>query len=76
MPKVFSGKQVTKVLTKEFGFSVKSQRGSHVKLVKVFSNNEIVTIVPLHRELAKGTLRGILDLAQVDEREFRIIANH
>ncbi|TSD03638.1 MAG: hypothetical protein Greene071436_281, partial [Parcubacteria group bacterium Greene0714_36] len=29
-----------------------------------------VTIVPLHKELAPGTLKGVLDLAQVDNREF------
>lgn len=75
MPKIFSGKQVIKILCKEFGFSFVSQKGSHVKLKKIVSGREIVTIVPLHKELARGTLNGILELAQVDEQIFMNIAN-
>lgn len=75
MPKIFSGKQVIKILCKEFGFSSVSQKGSHVKLKKIFANREIVTIVPLHKELARGTLSGVLELAQVDEQEFIGTAN-
>jgi|GEM_PF-5581278 len=30
----------------------------------------IITIVPLHRELMYGTLRGILRLAEVEEDDF------
>lgn len=71
MPKTFSGKQVVKVLCREFGFYFTSQKGSHVKLRKRIKNQEINTIIPLHKELAPGTLRGVLDLAQVDEKEFR-----
>ena len=37
---------------------------------KKVRNREITTIVPLHKELALGTLRGILDLAEVDMGEF------
>ena len=71
MPKkVFSGKEVVKVLCKEFGFSFVSQRGSHVKLGKMAGRKEIVTVVPLHKELAIGTFRGALDLAQVELDDF------
>ena len=71
MPKkVLSGRKVIKILCREFGFSFISQRGSHVKLRKKVKNREITTIVPLHRELALGTLRGILDLAEVEMGEF------
>jgi len=71
MPKkVLSGRKVIKILCREFGFSFISQRGSHVKLRKKVRNREITTIVPLHKELALGTLRGILDLAEVDMGEF------
>lgn len=70
MPKIFSGKQVVKILSKWFGFSFVSQKGSHAKLKKIVAGREIVTIVPLHKELARGTLSGVLELAQVDEREF------
>ena len=70
MPKTFSGKRVIKILEKEFGFSFVSQKGSHVKLEKMISGRRIVTIIPLHRELARGTLRGVLDLVEIDEKEF------
>ncbi|PIQ07479.1 MAG: hypothetical protein COW72_00090 [Candidatus Nealsonbacteria bacterium CG18_big_fil_WC_8_21_14_2_50_37_10] len=71
MPKrVLSGKEVIKVLCREFGFYFVSQKGSHVKLKRRLRNKEIVTIVPLHKELAPGTLKGVLDLAEVDIEEF------
>ena len=71
MAKTFSGKQVIKILCREFGFYFVSQKGSHVKLAKQVDTEEVVTIVPLHRELAVGTLRGVLELAQIDSKEFR-----
>jgi len=71
MPKVFSGKEVIKILCREFGFYFVSQKGSHVKLRKRADGQEITTIVPLHKELAMGTLKGVLDLAQVDEEDFK-----
>lgn len=71
MPKkILSGKEVIKILCREFGFSFTSQKGSHVKLKKKVKNREIITVVPLHKELAPGTLRGVLDLAEVDIEEF------
>jgi predicted RNA binding protein YcfA (HicA-like mRNA interferase family) len=47
------------------GFAQISQRESHVKLRR----GELTVIVPLHRELAPGTLRSILRQANltVDE---------
>jgi len=70
MPKTLSGKKVVKILCREFGFYFISQKGSHVKFRKKVGGKEITTIVPLHRELAPGTLRGVLDLAQVEEKDF------
>ena len=70
MSKPLSGKQVIKILCREFGFYFVSQKGSHAKLKKKVKNKEIITIVPLHRELAPGTLKGVLDLAEVDVEEF------
>ncbi|HEX9721963.1 MAG TPA: type II toxin-antitoxin system HicA family toxin [Candidatus Paceibacterota bacterium] len=57
--KVLSGGDTVKIL-KEFGFDVASQKGSHVKLRRVLSDDikQILTI-PLHDELDKGTLRAI-----------------
>ncbi len=52
---VLSGKELIKVLKRE-GFQTVRQRGSHVSLRK----GEFRTVVPLHSDLSKGTLLGIL----------------
>jgi predicted RNA binding protein YcfA (HicA-like mRNA interferase family) len=52
---VLSGKELIKVLELE-GFQIVRQKGSHVSLRK----DEFRTVVPLHSELSKGTLLGIL----------------
>lgn len=70
MAKTVSGKQVVRILVKHFGFRVVSQRGSHIKLERVTRAAKLVTIVPNHRELARGTLRGALRLAQVRPTDF------
>jgi len=71
MPKSASGDEVIKLLTKHFGFLFVSQKGSHVKLKKQSAGRTVVTIVPRHRELAIGTLRGVLELALIDFKEFQ-----
>tara|TARA_Y100000310_G_scaffold307939_1_gene350536 strand:- start:444 stop:668 length:225 start_codon:yes stop_codon:yes gene_type:complete len=68
--KTFSGKEVVKILIREFGFSFTSQKGSHVKLRKKMRGKTIITIVPMHKELARGTFLGVLELAQVEEKDF------
>ena len=70
MPKPMSGKKVIKILCKEFSFSFTSQKGSHVKLKKTTFGREIITIVPLHKELTIGTLKGVLELAEVNKKDF------
>jgi predicted RNA binding protein YcfA (HicA-like mRNA interferase family) len=52
------------------GFVQVRQRGSHVVLKKQVSGGEVGCVVPLHRELAIGTLRGILQQAGVTPNEF------
>ncbi|MGQ9837692.1 MAG: type II toxin-antitoxin system HicA family toxin [Cyanobacteriota bacterium] len=52
---VLSGKELIRALEKA-GFQVVRQKGSHVSLQK----GAYKTVVPLHDELAKGTLLGIL----------------
>lgn len=71
MPKTASGEDVVRVLCKHFGFVFVSQKGSHVKLRKSVEKITFTTIVPMHDELAIGTLRGILDLAHVSWEEFK-----
>ena len=70
MPKTVSGEQAVKILVKQFGFVFVSQKGSHSKLKKISIGGNLITIIPLHRELARGTLSGILELAKVEFREF------
>jgi predicted RNA binding protein YcfA (HicA-like mRNA interferase family) len=71
MSNTYSGKKAIKILCRHFGFYLVSQKGSHVKLRTKKNNKTITTIIPTHRELAKGTLEGILELAGVDQNEFQ-----
>jgi predicted RNA binding protein YcfA (HicA-like mRNA interferase family) len=42
------------------GFSVASMRGSHAKLVRILASGERQTLtVPVHKQLAPGTVRAI-----------------
>ena len=70
LPKKISGKECVKILCNEFGFNLTRQRGSHAVLVKETDSGKIVTVVPLHKELKVGTLKGVLELARVSEEEF------
>jgi predicted RNA binding protein YcfA (HicA-like mRNA interferase family) len=52
---VLSGRDLIQLLQKN-GFKIVRQKGSHVSMHK----GELKTVIPLHDELAKGTLMGIL----------------
>ena len=54
---VVSGQQLVKALGRA-GWEVSRQRGSHVRLRH--PDRQIFLTVPLHRELKRGTLSGIL----------------
>jgi predicted RNA binding protein YcfA (HicA-like mRNA interferase family) len=54
------------------GFGKVGQKGSHVKLR---SEAGRTVIVPLHRELARGTLASILRQAALSVDEFRGLSN-
>lgn len=71
MSKTASGKEVVRILKKHFGFFFVSQKGSYAKLQKQTDNGKVITIVPMHHELAYGTLRGALELAKIDFEEFK-----
>jgi len=63
---VVSGQDTVRAL-RAVGFEQITRRGSHVKL----RNTEGRTvIVPMHRELAPGTLRSILRQAALSADEF------
>jgi len=61
---------VIKILTKKFGFEVSRQKGSNIVFRRFQGGRKIVTVVPNHKEIAIGTLRGILKLAQISPKEF------
>ena len=71
MPKLprVSGKEAIRALEK-LGFVQVRQKGSHVILKKETESGAIACVVPLHDELATGTLKGILKQAQVDPDQF------
>ena len=48
------------------GFVFKRQRGSHV----ILRRGNRGCVVPMHREISRGTLRGILEQAGVSVEEF------
>ena len=67
-PPLVSGARVIKAL-KRAGFRVAGQRGSHVKLFR--EADESTIIVPLHPEVDRWTLKGILSDAGITVEEFR-----
>jgi predicted RNA binding protein YcfA (HicA-like mRNA interferase family) len=71
LPRV-SGDDVKKALEKA-GFELAGQKGSHVKLKH--SDGRIV-IVPMHRELKKGTLKSILRQAKLSVDQFIELLKH
>jgi len=71
MPKLprVSGADAIRALGK-LGFMQVRQRGSHVVLKRTDSGGVKGCVVPLHSELATGTLRGVLKQAGVSVEEF------
>lgn len=67
MPKLpcVSGAKAAKALER-LGFTRQRQKGSHL----VMRRGSNVCVVPMHRELDQGTLRGVLRQAGVAPEEF------
>ena len=68
LPRV-SGEEAIRALER-LGFVQVRQRGSHVVLRRETEEGVMGCVVPLHRELATGTLRGILNQAGVTPGDF------
>ena len=68
--KKLSGHELIKILCNNFGFATKRQKGSHVILIKEDERGKAGCVVPLHKELKLGTLKGILEQACISEQEF------
>jgi len=71
MPKLpqLSGSEIVKVLEK-MGFHQARQRGSHLVMKKLMPHGSVGCVVPMHREVATGTLHGLLKHAQVSAEDF------
>ena len=68
MPKLpcVSGEQAVKALVR-LGFAFLRQKGSHA----ILRRGNAGCVIPMHREISQGTLRGALKQAGVSEQEFR-----
>ena len=51
----------------KFGFAKVSQKGSHVKMKNQDNRS---CIIPMHNEVAKGTLKSILEQADINLEDF------
>lgn len=65
---VLSGKELLAIL-KKAGFEVVRQKGSHVSLHK----GTYKTVVPLHQDLARGTLLGILKQCGLSKEDLIVL---
>lgn len=64
-----SGERVVRAL-KRAGFVELRQKGSHVSLEKRTGEQVFKTVVPMHSELAKGTLSDILKQSGITLDQF------
>jgi len=71
MPKlpVVSGHKVIKALGKA-GWEKRRTKGSHAILAKTIDGQKIALVVPLHKEIDKGTLIEIIRQARLTREEF------
>ena len=53
---------------KKLGFEKCSQKGSHAKYVNKLTGN--IFVIPMHNEIAKGTLKSILEQANIELEDF------
>lgn len=65
---VLSGERLVKALERA-GWQAVRQRGSHVRMKH--PDRRVSLTVPLHRELKRGTLSGILADAGLDAEQLR-----
>ena len=68
-PPIVSGAEAVKAFQK-LGFVVDRQRGSHVVLKKVTPQGARGCVIPMHKQVALGTLRSALKMAGVSLEEF------
>ena len=64
-----SGKEVIRIISK-IGFRSVRQRGSHVFMIKESADGKITTVVPMHKEIDRGTLLEIIRQIKITKEEF------
>ncbi|PIP31817.1 hypothetical protein COX24_01465 [bacterium (Candidatus Gribaldobacteria) CG23_combo_of_CG06-09_8_20_14_all_37_87_8] len=69
MPKLFSSKQIIKVLQKH-GFILISQCGSHVKFRKMGLEVRTTIVPDNKKEIPRGTFKSILRQSGLEEKDF------
>jgi predicted RNA binding protein YcfA (HicA-like mRNA interferase family) len=71
MPKlrILSASQVCKIL-KKHGFVRVRQTGSHIIMRRQLADRGITVPIPNHSELARGTLKSIIDQSELPKSEF------
>jgi predicted RNA binding protein YcfA (HicA-like mRNA interferase family) len=71
MPKlrVLSGSQVCRIL-EQHGFTLLRQKGSHLIMQRQLQDRRITVPVPNHSEIARGTLKSIIEQSEVPKSEF------
>lgn len=65
---ILTPQEIIRALEK-IGFQKTSQKGSHAKY-KNQSSPVRVVIIPIHSEIAKGTLKSILEQANISLEDF------
>jgi len=66
MPKHYSGKEIVKRLNR-LGFVVISQKGSHLKMRGLQNGKLRTAIIPMHKQIASGTLGSVLFQAGISK---------
>jgi predicted RNA binding protein YcfA (HicA-like mRNA interferase family) len=65
---ILSGKDVVKILSK-IGYVHTRTRGSHMIMIKQTEKGKKMIPIPNHKELAKGTLKAIMNQSEITLEE-------
>lgn len=64
---ILSSKKIIQILL-QLGFYKVSQKGSHAKYKNINTNK--ICIIPMHEEVARETLKSILEQADIELEDF------
>lgn len=68
---IISGQELIKILVNNFGCQSEYGKGDHVKVFRNLTGKILRTVVPLHRELKKGTLLNVLKELEIKREELQ-----